>query len=244
MDRLTALFQHVKFQVLSEPNPSRPRLRVQRTANNISVSFCRTTQPQHDNGCDISLDFGSQDSPLLLALPAELHVEFSNGDAAFPVAQMILSETEQARCGSPAVLDRLFEVLMILLLRRAIELGQESTGLLAGLADDHLKHALVAVHEDPGAEWSTERLADLALMSRTAFYQRFNKRLGMAPMQYVRNWRMSLARLQLAKGERVGTVGFQLGYKSQEGFSRAFHQHFGLWPADIRNEHDIVADAG
>jgi AraC-like DNA-binding protein len=234
LDRLSALFRHVKFRVAGQPIEGAPRLRVIPEQDHIRVSFCQRTQPEHKSDCDISLDFGSKDSPLLLALPEELHVTFAPQDSAYPVAQMIVQETAQARCGSPAVLDRLFEVLMIMLLRRAIETGQESMGLLAGLADDHLKRALVAVHESPEKDWNTERLAELALLSRTAFYQRFNKLLGIAPMAYVRGWRLSLARLRLAQGDRIADVARQVGYGSTEGFSRAFYQQFECWPGEAQ----------
>lgn len=241
IDRLTALFRHVAFQVHQQAREDLPRLRIKPDETGYQVSFCQLTQPTHDAACDISLDFGSPNSPLLLALPDELHVSFTESDAAFPVAAMIVQETSQARCGSPAVLNRLFEVLMILLLRRAIEQGQESVGLLAGLSDPHLKFALVAVHESPETDWSTERLADLCHLSRTAFYQRFNKVMGSAPMTYVRHWRMSLARLKLVQGERIVDVSNGVGYRSVEGFSRAFHQYFGAWPGEIQK--GVAAEA-
>jgi AraC-like DNA-binding protein len=234
LDRLSALFRHVSFQVLDAAGQDMPRLRVAPVNGDILVSFCQNTTPEQHSSCDVSLDFGSKDNPLLLALPQELHITFTPEDAGFPVAQMIVQESTHARCGSPAVLNRMFEVLLILLLRRAIELGEEMTGLLAGLADNHVKYALVAVHEAPGESWSTEKLADLSHLSRTAFYQRFNKCMGIAPMQYVRRWRLSLARTELTKGERISQVAIALGYQSVEGFSRAFHKHFQLWPGEVQ----------
>ena len=233
MDRLTTLFRHVTFEVLTTPERNRPYLQVVPQPSGVQVSFSQRRADEVISHCAIGLSFGSQDNPVLSALPSELHIVFTAQDAAYPVAQMILDESHQGRCGSPAVLARLYEVLLILLLRRAIEIGQETPGLLAGLADSHLKYALVAVHDQPGADWSTERLAELCHLSRTAFYQRFNRCIGQSPMQYVRRWRMALAKTRLANGERVGPVAKQLGYRSQEGFSRAFYQHFGFWPAHL-----------
>lgn len=238
VDRLSSLFRHVQFQVSPVLNLKIPRLRVLEEEAGIRVSFCKSAVVDHRQGCDISLDFGSNGSPFLLALPDELHVVFSVNDSAYPVAALIVQETTHKRCGSPAVLDRLFEVLLILLLRRAIEEGQQTTGLLAGLSDNYIKHALVAVHEKPGSDWSTDRLAELSGLSRTAFYQRFNRCIGTSPMHYVRNWRLSLANIQLNAGERISQVAFSLGYRSVEGFSRAFHQRFGIWPGEAqRQEH-------
>jgi len=234
LDRLTALFRHVKFRVLDYPDSAFPRLRVSSEDEGYKVSFCQSSQAADlDNGCLISLDFGSKEHPLLSALPPELHITFNSGDQGFPVAAMIVSETNHARCGGSAVLDRLFEILLILLLRRAIEQGEAITGLLAGLSDNNLKFALSAVHDNPGEDWTTDKLAELSHLSRTAFYQRFNKRMGVSPMQYVRSWRMSIARIQLSQGDRIAQVAIKMGYRSTEGFSRAFHQHFNLWPGVI-----------
>jgi AraC-like DNA-binding protein len=58
--------------------------------------------------------------------------------------------------------------------------------------------------------------------------------MGIAPMQYVRRWRLSLARTELTKGERISQVAIALGYQSVEGFSRAFHKHFQLWPGEVQ----------
>ncbi len=238
LDRLTALFRHVQFSVLPPgANPVNqlpvPRLRVRECDGGMSVSFYKKAMPEASAVCDIALDFGGPQSPLWLGLPDELHANFTAQDAAFPIAAMVMQETATSRCGSPVVLDRLFEVLLILLLRHAIEQGQVLAGLLSGLADDHLKYALVAVHDNPGADWTTERLAELCHLSRTAFYQRFQKRIGVTPMHYVRGWRMSLAHIQLKKGDRIAQVAADLGYRSTEGFSRAFHQRFAQWPGEI-----------
>jgi AraC-like DNA-binding protein len=236
LDRLTALFRHVRFQVLDKPEASLPRLSLIEKEEGICVRFSQAAMPDHEATCDISLDFGSKENPLLLALPNELRSLFKPEDSNYPVVQMIVQESKQARCGSPAVLDRMFEVVLILLLRRTIELGAEVTGLLAGLADEHVKFALVAVHDNPGSDWTIDRLAEHANLSRTAFYQRFNKCMGIAPMQYVRRWRLSIARSQLIQGERISSVAFGLGYRSVEGFSRAYHQHFEQWPGEMQKE--------
>jgi AraC-like DNA-binding protein len=70
-------------------------------------------------------------------------------------------------------------------------------------------------------------------MSRTLFYKRFNELVGYSPLQYLRQWRLTLARLELKKGQRISSVALDFGYRSSEGFSRAFHQHFGVWPGEV-----------
>ncbi|WP_305983900.1 hypothetical protein [Pseudomonas sp. R-28-1W-6] len=47
------------------------------------------------------------------------------------------------------MLNRLFEVLLIQLLRQLMESGGAQVGLLAGLAHVQLRRAIVAIHEAP-----------------------------------------------------------------------------------------------
>ncbi len=237
LDRLTALFRHVQFRSVKEKGAVLPQLWAVQEATSIRVSFVKQPIMSVDHlSTGIGLDFGGKDSPLLQALPNELTMLLGKSHSAYPIGLLVIQETAQARCGSPVVLDRLFEVLLIMLLRNAIENGQSLPGLLTGLADDYIKHALVAVHENPGELWSTDRLAQLSHLSRTAFYQRFNRCVGVSPMHYVRGWRMSLANIRLQQGERIAQVATSLGYRSVEGFSRAFHQHCGIWPGGIAKQ--------
>jgi AraC-like DNA-binding protein len=54
-----------------------------------------------------------------------------------------------------------------------------------------LRHALVAMHERPEAEWTLEGLAGTAGMSRTLFANT-HQVVGVTPGQYLQNWRISL----------------------------------------------------
>ncbi|WP_320824117.1 AraC family transcriptional regulator [Reinekea sp.] len=180
----------------------------------------------------IHIDFGGIHNPLFAGMPALIRMPIDADHPAWWLANMISNETQTQRCGGPAALDRLYEVLTIYLLRFAIEQGLCATGPMAGLADDQLKLALVAIHDNPSGPWNTEQLAETAGLSRTAFIKRFSQTVGMSPMLYVRQWRLTLAQQGLKRGERVGKVALSFGYNSQEGFSRAFKAQFGYWPSE------------
>ncbi|MFQ3229761.1 AraC family transcriptional regulator [Reinekea sp.] len=236
LDRLSTLFQHAEFNVISSTATElAPALDIREIdADSIKVTYLRHTQSQALSPAAVKLDFGGPQSALYQAIPETLTMTLTHNSSAWAMAHTVLLETNAPRCGSPVMLNRLIEVLLIYLLRDAIEHGTQMPGMLLGLADDHLKFALVAVHDSPGHPWTVDELARISGVSRTLFYKRFNELVGCSPLHYLRQWRMTLARGYLIKGKRITSVARDMGYRSNEGFSRAFHQHFGVWPSECR----------
>jgi transcriptional regulator GlxA family with amidase domain len=101
-----------------------------------------------------------------------------------------------------------------------------------GLADPRLATALRRIHEHPAEAWTVVRMAHEAALSRSAFFERFSRVVGVAPMEYLLTWRMALAR-QLLRRENAGvaSVAEQVGYGSASAFSVAFARHVGQPPA-------------
>lgn len=97
-----------------------------------------------------SVDFGLGDSnPLLRALPTCLVVPLERLAGLKLTQQLLFEEAFRPRCGHDAVVNRLTEVLLIQVLRYAIEHRLVDGGLMAGLGDQNLHKALVAMHETP-----------------------------------------------------------------------------------------------
>ncbi len=71
--------------------------------------------------------------------------------------------------------------MLIQVLRYQMERGEVRSGMLAGLAHARLRHALIAMHENPADEWPLEALANLAGMSRTVFADSFRDTIGCTP---------------------------------------------------------------
>ncbi len=68
-------------------------------------------------------------------------------------------------------------------------------------------------------------------MSRSAFFERFNREVGMAPMEYLLSWRMALAKNLLRKKEgNVAEIAERVGYGSASTFSVAFTRFVGVPP--------------
>jgi len=76
------------------------------------------------------------------------------------------------------------------------------------------------------------QLAKEAALSRSAFFERFSRTVGVAPMEYLLAWRMALAKKWLGDKELgIADVAERVGYSSASTFSVAFTRHVGVPPA-------------
>jgi transcriptional regulator GlxA family with amidase domain len=111
-----------------------------------------------------------------------------------PVCDLLIGEGFSAAGGRDAALDRLFDYLLILIVRHVVGSGSVTTGVLAGLADPRLAKALTAMHEAPKTRWTRDALAEIAGMSRTRFAENFRTHVGRTPMDHLTVWRMTATR--------------------------------------------------
>lgn len=199
----------------------------------LEHDFHNAPQEGSDFVC-ATLDFdGGPQHPLVQALPACLALPIARVAGIEHTLALLFAETERVRCGQRLLADRLFEVLLLQLLRWLLDHpgeGSLQAGLLAGLAHPRLAHALTRLHEQPGQDWSLAAMAQAAGMSRSAFAAQFRATVGVTPSAYLLAWRMSLAQGLLRRGLQVQQVGDQLGYASAAAFTRAFAQVVGASP--------------
>ena len=88
------------------------------------------------------------------------------------------------------------------------------------------------MHDNPARPWTVAQLAKAAALSRSAFFERFSRAVGIAPMAYLLAWRMALAKQLLRKNEsRIAEVAERVGYRSVSAFSVAFTRCAGQSPA-------------
>ena len=105
-------------------------------------------------------------------------------------------------------------------------------GLARGLADERLAVALRAMHARPEHSWTVGNLAKDAALSRSAFFARFARTVGMAPMEYLLTWRMALAKRKLRERDQsVEDIAESVGYSSASTFNIAFTRHVSISPA-------------
>lgn len=176
---------------------------------------------------------GAEVNPIAQGLPECVLLPLAAHPALEPVCNLLIGEAFAEGGGRKTALDRLFDYLLILIIRHVVESGAVSTGVLAGLADPHLAKALTAMHEAPNKPWKLEDLADIAGMSRTRFAEHFRKLVGRTPIEYLTVWRMTIARQLLGKGKPVKSVAVLVGYDSAAAFSRVFRRVTGQPPREV-----------
>ena len=173
--------------------------------------------------------FGSDDAALLVSLLPNLVVV--RGERRLTTLVELLSEEARAgRPGRDVVLARLLEVLLIEAFR-ATTGPTAAPGLLRGLADERLAAALRRMHGEPTRPWTVGELAREAALSRSTFFDRFRREVGISPMEYLSGWRMAIAKdLLRGEGVSVGEVAQRVGYSSSSTFSVAFARQVGASP--------------
>ena len=173
--------------------------------------------------------FGAVDATLLASLlPPVVHVR--GDDRLTTLVRLVDDETRAGRPARDIVLTRLLEVLLIEALRSTAGPGAPP-GLLPGLSDERLAAALRAMHGDPARSWTVARLALEANLSRSAFFDRFRRTLGVPPMAYLMHWRMSLAGSLLRRRDvGVAEIARRAGYGSTSAFSVAFSRYARISP--------------
>lgn len=174
-------------------------------------------------------------NPIALALPDVVCVPLDEIWGAEPVLSLLFEEAFEQRCGRVALVERLFEVVMIQVLRQLMESGEVKGGMLSGLSHPRLRNALVAMHEAPSREWTLDELADAAGMSRSVFATTFRETVGTTPGQYLQGWRIGLAQQALRRGRQLKVIAADVGYGSEAALSRAFKAQTGQSPRAWKN---------
>ena len=173
--------------------------------------------------------FGSDDADLLVSLlPQFVHVRGQG--RLTTLVELVNEEWQSDQPGRDVVVARLLEVLLIEALRSTAG-PAASPGLLRGLADERLAVALRQIHDRPSQAWTGVELARTAALSRSTFFERFRREVGVAPMEYLLGWRMALAK-DLLRRQKTGVaqVAGRVGYSSASTFSTAFARHVGMPP--------------
>ena len=169
-------------------------------------------------------------NPISRALPAFTCLPLVALRGAQPVLELLFEEAFAQRCGRQILVDRLFDAVLVLLLRHLLDSGQLSEGPLAGLGHPQLAKALIAMHDEPAQPWSLESLSALAGMSRSRFAEVFTQVVGTPPAAYLASYRLTLAQASLLRGDRLERIAQAVGYGSAAALSRAFSAGVGVSP--------------
>jgi len=187
--------------------------------------------------------FDSPDHGLLVSLlPAVVHVK---GAARLSLlVRLVGEESADQRPGRDLMLSRLVELLLIESLR-STSARNAPPGMLRGLGDERLGLALNKMHAQVAHPWTVAQLAKVAALSRSTFFERFTRTVGVAPMEYLLAWRMAIAKDLLGHYDLgIAEVAEHVGYNSASTFSTAFSRHVGQPPSHYARGHQRVKAPG
>ncbi|MGP1396780.1 MAG: cupin domain-containing protein [Inquilinaceae bacterium] len=165
-----------------------------------------------------------------LGFPPRLVLPLASLPGLDATLTLLFDEAFARRPGHRAAVDRLVELLVVLLLRHCAETGLIGPGVLAALGHPGLARALKAMHEGPARPWTLETLAEEAGMSRAGFAARFKATLDTTPGAYLTALRLALAQRALRAGRPLKTAAAEAGYASPTALARLFQQKLGQSP--------------
>lgn len=194
---------------------------------------------KHPDGSDQSLIGcfqmrGEVSQRLLDALPPLLVLTPDIWDS--PLVRLLDDEIVRDQPGQQAVLDRLFDLLLIAVVRAWFARPEAAAPAWYSAHNDPvIGRAVRILHADPAHSWTVNRLAAAAGITRARFARRFTEVVGQPPMTYLTAWRLALAADLLREPDAtVEAVARRVGYSNGFALSTAFKRVRGTSPTDHR----------
>ncbi|MBT2474986.1 helix-turn-helix transcriptional regulator [Microbacterium sp. ISL-103] len=187
----------------------------------------------------VDLEFSDSASMLAALLPDPITVmSFAALEPAAAALAGSMGPTDPpswpVRQGDPVICRMMAKTVLLSVIRAWAANGCAPDGWPSVSQDPFLDRVVEAIHEQPGRDWTVERLASVGAMSRSVFAERFRTAIGRSPADYVTEVRVDAAKRMLSAGRSVSETSRELGYASDEGFSRAFRRRTGLTPSAWR----------
>lgn len=172
---------------------------------------------------------------LVRSLPAVTVLRPDDLEAApAPLVALLDGELDRDAAGQDVVLDRALDLLLVTVLRSWFA-GPAAPSAALARRDPAVGPVLRAMEADPAAPWTVADLARRVGLSRAALARRFTAAVGVPPMAWLTDLRLSLA-ADLLRGTdlTLATIADRVGYGSPFALSAAFHRERGVRPATLR----------
>lgn len=187
----------------------------------------------------VDLEFSDSASMIAALLPDPITVmSFAALEPAAAALAGSMGPSDPATCpsrqGDPVICRMMAQTVLLSVIRAWAANGCAPAGWPSVSNDPFLDRVVEAIHEQPGRDWTVERLANVGAMSRSVFAERFRSAIGRSPADYVTEVRVDAAKRMLSEGRSISEISRELGYASDEGFSRAFRRRTGMPPSAWR----------
>lgn len=223
------------------PSAGGPALPVRSTARSFDAIIVKTNV---DDDGDTGLVCGrfqfeqANHNTVLAALPSIVVVSAASGGDAGRIAALIAimrTELEEDRAGAAMVATSLALAVMVIVLRTYLANAAPRQGVLALLARRQTARVLLEMLNEPGRPWTLDDLAGCANTSRATLVRQFQAAVNMAPVAYLAELRLTIARGRIrASRAPLAVIAEDVGYQSETAFSRAYQRKFGVAPSGDR----------
>lgn len=167
-------------------------------------------------------------------LPEVILVRRDAGSSSSRIIDLVLEESASSGDETSVLLNRLSDCLFLLIVRDHLDV---ESGLFAAMSHPKLIQAMALMHSSPDQKIGLEQLANEAHMSRSSFSALFKSVVGQSPMDYLKQWRITLAyRWLVDEGISTYEAAIRCGYESESSFSKAFTSVMGFGPGKARAE--------
>ena len=101
--------------------------------------------------------------------------------------------------------------------------------------DREIQTAVAYINENYRNKITINSLANVANMSESNFYATFKKQMGISPIAYLNNYRMSVAADRLADTpDTISEISYSVGIQDPLYFSKFFKKIYGMAPKEYR----------
>lgn len=146
-----------------------------------------------------------------------------------------LREELLRKTGSPILIRGLGEVIAIHLARHYAEAIDDPRGTAPSLPGFKLKQITAAMARNLAEDFSLERLAAQAQLSKFHFSRLFKAATGRSPSRYQLDLRLNTARRLLRETDRsIIEIALEVGYRNPSRFAQLFRRETGLTPSEYR----------
>ena len=180
----------------------------------------------------------SEENPLIAALPDEIIFRTAGEPLLERFRHLLLDireELDAGRAGSEMVAADLARALFVMMLRDHLTEQASGNSTLSLLQDRATARVVLAILGDLARDWTLDEMAGVAIASRATLVRAFQKRAGVAPMTFLSDLRLAVARKRLAgTSDPIAKIADEVGYASESALSKAIMRKYGLRPGALR----------